>query len=255
VTEPTDDRSGSPWASPRFLVAAGIVALIAVFGAVLVFTGGDESPPAAAGPEPTSTSASTVSASAPTTKGDDAGDCDLPAGDQTLPVITPQDTEWELVGTVAVPTAPDSIGPAVVDAQTGLRSCFAASPLGALYAAVNYLAALSDPDQVPGALQTLSADSPGRDALLELLVSDSAALAVDPDSRVQVAGFTVLNYAADRTTISLAVRASNGGTGSLPITLIRSDGDWKVVPPPDGNISAAVDQLPSLAGYVAWSGA
>ena len=55
-------------------------------------------------------------------------------GDQTVPVTPPADTEWELVGRVVAPTAPEVYGPAVTDP---VRSCFARTPTGALYAAVN----------------------------------------------------------------------------------------------------------------------
>lgn len=249
-----DDKPSSPFTTPRFLIAAAVVVLVAVLGVGLVFFGGnDDTDPA----PPTASSTSSSSSSATGTSAAEAagGDCDLAAGDQTVPVATPTDTEWELVGTVAAPTAPETVGPAVVDPDTGLRSCYTASPLGALYAAAGYFAALSNPEQLEGVITDLSAESAGRDALLDLLENDPARLTVTSSTRVQIAGFAFLNYQPDQASLSLALQANNGATVSLPLTLVREDDDWKVVPPPDGNISGSVQPLSSLAGYAAWAGA
>jgi hypothetical protein len=251
VTTP-DDKPSSPFTTPRFVIAAAVVVLVAVLGVGLVFFGGnddtDPTPPTASGTSSSASSPAGTSAAEPA-----GGDCDLPAGDQTVPVTTPTDTDWELVGTVAAPTAPDTVGPAVVDPDTGLRSCYAASPLGALYASVGFLAATTDLDQLPGAASELTADGPGRDSLIALVERDPRQVVGSNPGGYQIAGYTFLNYSDDVASLRLAINA-NGTLASLPITVIRQNGDWRVDLPPDGDLAAGTEQLPTLAGYVLWSG-
>jgi len=117
-----DGGDASIWTQPRFVASATVVAIIVVLGIVLAVTGrgGD------------STAATPAADMPPVAVAPVKGDCDLPAGDQTVPESTPDDTRWELVGKMIAPTAPSTYGPGVV--KDGFRTCFAQSPLGALYA-------------------------------------------------------------------------------------------------------------------------
>jgi len=233
----------SPWTRPWFVIAAAVVVLLVVLALVLAVirpeTDRDRTDPA---PAPT-TSASTA---APPT---DVSTCGLEAGDQAVPAVPPVRTDWELVGTVAAPTAPETIGPGVV--AEGLRSCFARSPLGALYAAANFLATTSDPGLRLRAAQELTAAGEGRDRALDLLEG------ADPGgagSGVQVAGFTFLNYDPASAVVDVAMTAQ-GAAVHLPVSLRWEGGDWKVLMPPTGQIYEAIAPLPNLTGYVPWSGA
>jgi hypothetical protein len=87
-----------------------------------------------------------------------------------VPVAAPPDTEWELVGTVAAPTAPETIGSGVVD--DGLRSCFARSPLGTLYAAVNVLTTTVVDGEGEALVRNFAAAGEGRDAALAALAQE-----------------------------------------------------------------------------------
>lgn len=239
-----DSDGASTWTQPRFVIAALVVALIAVFAAVLTVTGpadgNGETPPRA---EATSSPATARAAS------DSA--CGLEPGDQTIPVTPPPDTQWELVGTIAVPTAPNTIGPGDVD--EGLRSCFARSPMGALYAAVNFIASASDSDLRARAVRSLTASGPGRDRALQEAEGPQA----DSSGGVQIAGFTFLNYGEDAATVDLAFRATPGNTTGLvhlPLSLRWEDGDWKVVVPDSGDLFPGLGPLPDLTGYAPWSG-
>lgn len=107
-TDSLHDQPGSPWTQKGFIASAVVVGLLIILGAALVFTrpsdGDDRADP---GPQPTTSTPSptaTRSASTPTT--DSA--CGLPAGDQAIPVTAPPKTKWELVGTIAVPSAPET---------------------------------------------------------------------------------------------------------------------------------------------------
>lgn len=82
-----DADGTSSWTQPRFVIAAVIVALIAVFGIVLAVTDpadGNDSPAPRADPT-----------SAPPTaeQGSDSA-CGLESGDQTIPVVAPPNTDW-----------------------------------------------------------------------------------------------------------------------------------------------------------------
>jgi hypothetical protein len=246
-----DGEASSPWAQKGFVAAAVVVALLVVLGVVVVLTrpsGGDDraaqQPPAAS-----------TSGASPTTSTSPAGDsvCGLPAGDQTVPTTAPAGTRWELVGTMATPTAPKAHGPGRV--QSGLRSCFAHTPTGAAYAAVSIGAMMAVPDLREPAVRTLGAAGPGRDRALQLLKSDTSAAT----SGVQIAGFTFLNYDKVSTTVDLAIRAlkSGGQTGyaHIPVTLRWEQGDWKVLFAPDGSLGTGAGPIPDLTGYTPWNGA
>ena len=243
---PDSSPDPSPFTRPGFLAAAGVVLVLIVLAGFLVFTGGDDGQQA--DPAPTT---GTTSSSATATTTPSADDCDLPGGDQTVPVTAPE-TEWTLVGTVAAPSSDDA-GPAVIDPATGVRSCYAQTPTGALFAAANFLAATSDLTVIEVAVEDLAAAGPGRDALLEAIRTDPQSV-VGTGTRYQVAGFTFLSYTADVTTVSLAI-AATGGLAGVPVTVVREDGDWKVDLPANGNPAGQAAPIASLSGYVPWAGA
>lgn len=251
--QPTTDQpgdsepGGSPFTRPGFLVSAGVVLIIIVLAGFLVFTGGDDDQQATP-VDPIRTAETTVSSSAPS---NDASGCDLPDDNQAVPVAAP-DTEWALVGTVAAPSSA-AAGPAVLDPATGVRSCYAQTPTGALFAAANFLAATSDPTGIEAAVDQLAAAGPGRDALLEAIRTDPQSV-VGTGSRYQIAGFTFLSYTDDVTTVSLAI-AATGGLAGVPLTVVWEDEDWRVDLPADGNPAGQASPISSLAGYAPWAGA
>jgi hypothetical protein len=248
-----DGEASSPWAQKGFVAAAVVVALLVVLGVVVVLTrppGGDDrstqQPP----------TASTSGASQPATTSP-AGDsvCGLPAGDQTVPTTAPAGTRWELVGTMATPTAPKAHGPGRV--QSGLRSCFAHTPTGALYSAVNIFAITTIPDLRDDAARELTAAGPGRDAALAALKREGQQQ--DTGGKTQIVGYTFLNYASTSSTVDLALRistaAGKSGFVHFPASLRWEAGDWKVVVPPNGNLGTGMGPIPDLTGYVPWGGA
>ena len=241
---PDPGSDPSPFTRPGFLAAAGVVLVLIVLAGFLVFTGDDDAPDADRAPASSAARTSATGASA-------AGECELPADDQTIPLAAP-DTEWALVGTVAAPSS-DEAGPARTDPATGVRSCYAQTPTGALFAAANFLAATSDLTVIEAAVEDLAAAGPGRDALLEAIRTDPQSV-VGTGTRYQVAGFTFLSYTADVTTVSLAI-AATGGLAGVPLTVVWEDGDWKVDLPADGNPAGQAAPIASLSGYVPWAGA
>jgi len=240
MTEPTVNEDQNPLTKPKFIISAVVVAIIVALGIILALVprGGGT-----ASPEPSTTSTSTSSGEPTATSA--ASVCGLPSGDQAKPATTPADTKWELVGKIAAPTSPTQFGPGKTEAN-GLRSCFAHSPTGALYAAAN-MTALSSAGKADLVYQQLAVPSPERDAVLK-----SSPTAAPSSVTAQLAGFTFRSYEADRAVIDLAFKGANGTFVSIPVPLQWYEGDWKFVVPATGDTGAR--QLSDLSGYVEWAG-
>ncbi|MFJ6359216.1 hypothetical protein [Pseudarthrobacter oxydans] len=240
MTEPTVNEDQNPLTKPKFIISAVVVAIIVALGIILALVprGGGT-----ASPEPSSTSTSTSSGEPTATSA--ASVCGLPSGDQAKPATTPADTKWELVGKIAAPTSPTQFGPGKTEAN-GLRSCFAHSPMGALYAASN-VAVLSASGKARLVYEQLAVPGPERDALLE-----------QPDPQetsavtAQIAGFQIRSYEANRAVVVIAAKGSNGALVSVPVPLQWHGGDWKVVVPATGSTGGG--QISDLSGYIPWSG-
>lgn len=241
MTEPTVNEEQSPLTKPKFIISAVVVAIIVALGLILALVpkgGGTTSPESTnAGP---STGSSQPSATAA------ASVCGLPSGDQAKPATEPADTNWELVGKIAAPTSPQQFGPGKTE-PNGLRSCFAHSPTGALFAGANVVI-LSSSGRNDLVLQYLTVDSPERDKMLQ---KPSAANNFGSPS-FQLAGFKVTDYSGDRAVIEYGFKVSNGTFGSLPVVLQWADGDWKAVPPASGQPEGK--QLADLSGFIPWAG-
>ncbi|AOY74300.1 hypothetical protein ARZXY2_4801 (plasmid) [Arthrobacter sp. ZXY-2] len=97
-------------------------------------------------------------------------------------------SKWELVGTMAVPTDPSTAGPGTVG-KDGLRSCFAQSPTGALYATANIWAA-SFNGYAKQVYLELSADSPTRDKAVQA-IREGKDVGGGTTPKVQIAGFII----------------------------------------------------------------
>ncbi|MCM0616474.1 hypothetical protein MOD31_10595 [Paenarthrobacter sp. TYUT067] len=240
-TESTTESN--PFTKPGFIIAAAlVVALIAA--AVVIFLlpkGQGNAQPAPA----ESSSAATAEPSASAVSGKSV--CGLPASAETALGKAPA-SKWELVGTMAAPTDP-KVGPGKTDDQ-GIRSCFAHSPQGALYAAVNLWALGSDPSKERAIANQLAAKGPGRDAGMKA----SPTAAPPTNVKVQIAGFNV-SYTANQAVVELAFKADTGALASVPTTLLWQDGDWKGVVADNGAPLEEPRQIRDLSGFIPWSGA
>ncbi|MBS0592021.1 MAG: hypothetical protein JSR84_00980 [Proteobacteria bacterium] len=237
--------SPSPFSERGWVIAAGLVLVLAAAAVVLLATGdgGGHDETSSSGPATTSTTTST---------GDPAASvCGLPAGDQRVPV-TPPAAHWVLIGQLAAPSG--QAGPGRTSG--GVRSCYAHSPTGALFAATNFLAA------------ALATNSEKEELALLPLFADTAALEeakaqpyerCPSASRHQLAGFRIPARTEDEVTVELALllSESDGRTGLRALTLPMrwEDGDWKFVlneSPECGSDPYNVKQLNDLSGYVEW---
>lgn len=240
---PTDQKS--PWVQPGFIAAAAVVALLVLLGIILAVTSGPQ-----AGTKDAVTPAPAPTPAPAARTNPDASVCGLPAGSAAVPSQAPT-AKWELVGGVAAPTAPKTIGPGTV--QNGLRSCFAHSPTGALYAAVNVIAMTASDAQREGFVRKLTVPGVGRDrALANLGPSSNASTAL------QVAGFTINDYRKSSAVVDLAFRVDTGNSAGyvhLPLAMRWLEGDWKLALPDTGKPFDGMSRMPSLSSYVAWKGA
>src|SRR4051794_16913072 len=202
---PTRDRpdaaTDAPWAKPKFITAAVVVVLIVVFGVVLAILGPGGSkrgaaPPAAAPP----------AGNTDVSRSDSL--CGLPTGDPTVPRIAPAGTRWQLVGTMAAPSSPSANGPA--GSTNGVPTCFAHSPTGALYAAVNFIASGT---AYPSAevLRVLAANAPLRAQAIKDAEAAGSTPEVGQTTRVQVSGFRFLNTTKDLAAVQIVLRNEVGG--------------------------------------------
>ncbi|MFP3581324.1 hypothetical protein SB659_17295 [Arthrobacter sp. SIMBA_036] len=239
MTEPIRNEEQSPLTKPKFIISAVVVAIIVALGIILALVpkgGGTPSP------EPTNAGPSTGSSQPNATAA--ASVCGLPSGDQAKPATAP-DTKWELVGKIAAPTSPKQFGPGKTE-PNGLRSCFAHSPTGALYAAAN-VTVLSAAGKARLVFEQLAVPSPERDAVLK-----SSPTAVPDSVTAQLAGYTIRSYDSDRAVIDLAFKGANGALVSIPVPLQWYGGDWKFVVPATGDTGSR--QIADLSSYIEWAG-
>lgn len=239
MTEPTVNEDQNPLTKPKFIISAVVVAIIVALGIILALIPKGGGNPTA---EPSTTGSRTATAQPSATA---ESVCGLPSGNQAKPATTPTDTKWELVGKIAAPTAPAEFGPGKTEAN-GLRSCFAHSPTGALYAASN-VAVLSATGKARLVYEQLAVPSPERDALLDQPEPEETSSVT-----AQIAGFQIRSYDTDRAVIAIAAKGSNGALVSVPVPLQWHGGDWKVVVPATGSTGGG--QISDLSGYIPWSG-
>jgi hypothetical protein len=246
-TESTTESN--PFTKPGFIIAAAlVVALIAA--AVVIFLlpkGQDNAQPApAASPESAS--------AAPTKSADAAGKsiCGLPSSTETALGTAPK-SKWELVGKMAVPTDPKTAGPGLTDSD-GFRSCFAHSPTGALYSAMNVgaLGSAGSPQLEAKLADKLLVPGKGRDAAMNEAASSSASSG--SDTTIQVKGFSIKSYTASEANVDLAFETNKGVLVHTILSMRWMDGDWKVKPADDGVTFSGVSQLSDLSGFILWSG-
>lgn len=253
MADDAETRDENPWSQRSFMLAGGLVAIIALLAVVLTVTGSGE--------ESTAPGVSEVDERPPMVSRAEEDGCQLPAGSQTVPTGSLSDTDWELVGRMAVPVAPEQYGPA--SREDGVASCYAQSPIGVLYAAANVIAAMTVPEKREAAADRLMARGPGRERLIAAIEATNEP--GEAEGGLQIAGFAFESYDGSSAVIDLALETTTAGvtnydqlrrTGLVHLPMVmRREGDWKLSIPETGNPFGALERLPDLDGYTAWSGA
>jgi hypothetical protein len=238
------------WYQERwFVISAGFLCAVAVLGIVTicvsVFDKGSVN------------TAGVASASAPAKaraklrlpggSATNPGGCNLVAGNQTVPTTDPGGS-WVTVGETREPQS-KTIGPEKqID---GVNICFAHSPLGALYAAVNVEA---DGSFLPEkyVLGTLTAPSRVRSELL-LQGSNTAGGFISSDGangRFQIAGFRIDDYTSAQENLELLIDDPTGELVAYQMSESWQLGSWMLELPPNGQLPATPET--SISGFVTW---
>lgn len=230
--------TGSPSRPGRgFIAGAAVVAVLVVAGVAVSLGAAFGGHPS----EPTPASR----AAGPVAGGSTCGLTGLDRADATLTAAPV--TRWTTVGTMAAP-ASATAGPGRQQ-QDGLRSCYAHTVTGALFAVANVWAMGSDPRLYRQVLEQNTASGPGRGAALQQDVGPS-----NTGMSAQIAGFKVTAYSPSEATVDIAFQLSSGTQISFPTPVRWQDGDWKVELADDGTPVFRPTTLQSLAGYIPWAG-
>lgn len=233
-------RSSSDATSRRdrgFRAGAAVVAVLVVAGAAVSLG-------ALAHSHPSTSSGTASNASARRAAGGSV--CGLAGMDPAdAQLTTAPAASWTTVGTMAAPSS--AAGPGRVQAD-GLRSCYAHTVTGALFAVANVWAMGSDPRLYRSVLEQNTATGPGRDAALTQAVGPS-----NTGMSAQIAGFKVTAYTPAEATVDLAFLLSSGTQISFPTPVKWQDGDWKVELADDGTPVFRPTTLQSLVGYTPWA--
>lgn len=271
-----DDDERGPWGSRGFVASVIVMLAVVICGLSLLFIGGSDDPESAPSPSPTApsqptepgpteepTSSVRPTASRPTedpTPIDPTppparpGPCKIKAGDQRIASSAPASVLWRFEGGMLVPTKAN-IGPGARDAD-GVSSCYAHSPIGAVFAAMNTLAQVRDESLAAQVLERRMAPNPGRSrALAEVRANRTNATPARAGANVQFVGFKIIDYTPSRTVLSLAVQTDVEHVGGMAVTLSWVNGDWRIALRSDGSISGDPDVLSALDGYVRFRGA
>jgi hypothetical protein len=156
-------------------------------------------------------------------------------------------TRWATVGTMAAPSSPTA-GPGRKQSD-GLRSCYAHTVAGALFAVANVWAMGSDSRLYRSVLEQNTATGAGRTAALNETVGPS-----NTGVSSQIAGFKVTSYSPSEATVDIAFQLSSGTQISFPAPVKWQNGDWKIELGADGTPVFRPITLQSLAGYTPWAG-
>lgn len=129
----------------------------------------------------------------------------------------------------------------------GVRTCYARTPTGALFAAFNFAQYCSDSTVLPLAMQAVLASGAGKSVAVQ---QASTAEACQPSGQY-VEGFKLVSYDGSAATLYLALNAP-AGLAEYGVQLVWEQGDWKVVTDSQGNSPIATNQLSSITGFIPW---
>lgn len=181
--------------------------------------------------------------------------CDVSSRwDSTLPETAPQ-VEWSYQKQTLWPYPTSSeLGPYHSDSD-GYRRCYAHSPSGALLAAANIAAMMTDPALMTDrdSVTKFFGRGPEYETIREKLKSETLSVNANSGIRSELYGFRMLEASATKAIIDLGYQASADGRNlnlSIVYNLVWDDGDWKLQSEQTMPVSSSV--LSSFVHYTPW---
>lgn len=146
------------------------------------------------------------------------------------------------------------LGPYRTDSD-GYRRCYAHSPSGALLAAANLAAMMTDPTLMTDRDSVAKFFGPGPEyeTIKEKLKSETLSTNSDSGIRSELYGFRILEASETKAVIDLGYQASADGRSlnlSIVYNLVWDDGDWKLQSEQTMPVSSSV--LSSFVNYTPW---
>lgn len=256
------NQGDKPLYTPRLLVlgAALVGVLMLAFVAVVTHRGPASAaaappasrPPASRPPALQPSVGAQAGGPAPGSSASPAGAtaaCNVPPGDNEIPTSAPAGVTWQLYQTIALPFSAQA-GPTVVSGD--VARCYAHSPTGALLATVQIYIRLGVATDWRPVVDAQVLAGPGRNVFAAERPDES--VTVQPGEFGQVAGFQFVTYTGSVAVIQLVVQMPDGSLQMAAMTSVWNGGDWRLELQPDGQASANIQQLSSLAGFVPWGG-
>lgn len=163
-------------------------------------------------------------------------------------------SRWELYQGAALPYS-TKYGPRKVDGY-GPATGYSHDAGGALFAAaqLNGRVSLGPNGAWSKTVSAQVVPGPARDALAEASKQRNITSGTVPYAINQIVGYRIATYTPDVALVELVARIPTGELQSSTSTVRWMDGDWKLQLTPNHQVGTAPIPVPSLAGYVPWSG-
>jgi hypothetical protein len=213
----------------RWIVSAGVVAVLAVITGIVLTTGSTASH---------QTIAHTSTAACPAT-----------AESSTIPTTPPPDLQWKNISAFLVPTSA-TYGP--LRASGTVWQCYPHDPMGAVIAAYDIDAGLGSPQWKAWADQD-ALPGQGRQAFIAASQSQAYQPAA-PGEIAQAVGFEVISYTSQQATIETLADGDENYFAN-EFTVAWYDGDWKMVLTQDGSTGPTPQFVTSTDGFTLWGDA
>lgn len=246
----------SAFTRPSFVASAAMIVLLVIALVVVSVrmlwrddstTGTPTASVPASAPAPASVGASAGPAD------DSAGSvCGMPAGSQALPAGPLGAQRIDISPGLSVPDV-EGVGPGASDPDTGITSCFAHSPRGAVVAAANFIKWLSSKRSWPETVVALTEDGDDQQRMVESITASWDGSTV---SAVRVHGYRAVVRSADEVVVTLVVSIESDPSALVtwPLVMVWSEGDWKVRLPADDVWATQVLETDLVsAGFSQWS--
>lgn len=233
--------------------AKSLVPVVAAITALLAAGCSAGEPTSTSTPPPSAdqTAASSAPSVTPTNGIDNQGDsvCGLTPGDPSVPT-GPLGAGTTTAGRGLKVPSLDGVGPGA-PSPLGVSSCYAHSPRGAVLSAGGFMTWFSSQQQLLDVIHDRMEASPDRDRLAAQV---SQTWGGETSAPLEIRGYKATLRSPDEVVVTLAVvQAGDSSLVSWPLTMVWSEGDWRVrVPNTEAWGEEAITSL-EAAGMSPWA--